>query len=74
VEVNAAKWKLLFQFTIKDKIKNFFTRIYTEPPDIQNMLLKQFVESVNYTLSTHIKIKSNLSENILLEKILYTSF
>jgi hypothetical protein len=43
------------------------------------MLLKQFVESINYnlindTISVHIIIKSTSDENILLDKTLYTSF
>jgi hypothetical protein len=63
----------------RDRIKGFLTRIYSPTPDIQNMLLKQFVESINYnlindTISVHIIIKSTSDENILLDKTLYTSF
>lgn len=64
---------------VRNKLKNFLTRIHLETPDIQNMLLKEFVDSITYnlvndTVGIHVVIKSNSSEPTIFDKYLYASF
>lgn len=63
---------------IRNKLKNFLTQIHLQTPDIQNMLLKELVESVtinlvNNIVCIHVIINSISSNGIVLDKYLYVS-
>ena len=65
-----------------DKLKNFITRIKTEPPDLQHIILKEFLVSITankvsggYKLIYKLELPSELNKysQTILEKTLYFS-
>lgn len=63
----------------KSRLKHFINNIHSETPDKQNILLKEFIKSINYNLMNDvieirliIKSLENSAES-LFEKMLYTT-
>jgi DNA invertase Pin-like site-specific DNA recombinase len=65
---------------VRSKIRDFINRIFSETPEQQNILLKEFVDSIQYNsinnmITTSIVIKSpENSSNIIFKKNIYVSF